>query len=85
MVTEQLNSVNAIAIGASSGGIAALLRILKPLPANFRLPIIVVLHIPKDRDSKLADVFQHHLKMVVHQAKDKEWIKPGTVYFAGSD
>lgn len=83
-MTEKLKHIKAIVIGASAGGIAALLRLLKPLPVSFRLPVIVVLHVPKERDSKLADVFQHHLKMTVHQAQDKEWIKAGIVYFAGS-
>ena len=83
-MTENRKGIKAIAIGASAGGINALLQILTPLPANFRLPIIVVVHVPNNRDSKLADVFQHHLSMVVQQARDKEWVKPGTVYFAGS-
>ena len=34
------------------------------------------------RDSKLADVFQHHLSMKVTQALDKEWIKSSTIYCA---
>jgi two-component system chemotaxis response regulator CheB len=84
MTAEKLKSIKAIAIGGSAGGIKALLRILAPLPASFQLPIIVTLHVPKERDSKLAEVFQHHVKMTVRQAQDKEWIKPGIVYFAGS-
>jgi len=84
MAAEKRNPVKAVAIGASAGGITALLRLLKPLPASFPLPIFVVLHVPKERDSKLAEVFQHHLKISVHQAQDKEWIKAGIVYFAGS-
>jgi len=84
MSTSSERKIRAIVIGASAGGIKALLVILKKLPASFRLPIIVVLHVPEDRESKLAEVFQYHLEMKVQQAQDKEWIKPGTVYFAGS-
>ena len=75
-------NIKAITIGASAGGITALLKLLKFLPVNFPLPIVVVLHVPNTRDSKLADVFQYHLAMNVKQPMDKEWIMPGTVYFA---
>ncbi|MET0356684.1 MAG: chemotaxis protein CheB [Cellvibrio sp.] len=77
-------SVKAIAIGASAGGIHALLQLLAPLPASFSLPIVVVVHLPNNRDSKLAEVFQHHLAMSVRQARDKEWIEPGVIYFASA-
>lgn len=84
MTTETRTPIKAVTIGASAGGINALLNLLTPLPASFSLPIMVVVHLPNDRDSKLAEVFQHHLTLPVHQARDKEWIKPGVVYFAGS-
>jgi len=78
------HQIQAVAIGASAGGINALLKILAPLPADYALPIMIVIHIPNDRDSKLADVFQHHIAMPVQQARDKEWITPGIIYIAGS-
>ncbi len=84
MENKHQTSIQAITIGASAGGINALLKILTPLPASYRLPIIIVIHLPNDRDSKLAEVFQHHIAMPVHQARDKEWIKPGVIYMAGS-
>ncbi|RZL59878.1 MAG: chemotaxis protein CheB, partial [Pedobacter sp.] len=67
-----------------AGGIRALLQILSPLPSTYRLPIIVVLHLPHDRDSKLIDVFQYHSALPVREAQDKDHIKPGTIYFAGT-
>ncbi len=81
METE-LQPIKAIVIGASAGGITALLKLLKPLPSSFPLPIAIVLHLPQSRDSKLADVFQYHFAMNVQQALDKEWIQPGVIYFA---
>jgi len=75
--------IKAIVIGASAGGIKALLEILSPLPAQFRLPIIVVLHLSDKGKSNLVEVFQHHLNMPVRQAQDKEKIESGYVYFAG--
>lgn len=76
--------IDAIVIGASAGGIRALLKILSPLPVTYQLPIIVVLHLPHDRESKLIDVFQYHCALQVREAQDKEPIKAGTLYFAGT-
>lgn len=75
-------TIEAIVIGASAGGIRALLEILSPLPASYPLPIIIVLHMPEKGTSKLTEVFQQYLKMSVRQAQDKEQIAAGHVYFA---
>ena len=74
--------IRAIVIGASAGGIKALVTILKRLPAEFRLPIVVVLHLPEQPESKLVSIFQQHVSMRVQQAEDKEKIQGGTLYFA---
>ncbi|NHZ97855.1 chemotaxis protein CheB [Massilia sp. CCM 8734] len=75
-------TIDAVVIGASAGGIDALLRILPALPKNFAFSVTVVLHLPDDRDSRLAEVFQQRLAMPVRQADDKMNVAPGTVYFA---
>lgn len=76
--------IDAIVIGASAGGIRALLKILSPLPVTYQRPIVVVLHLPHERESKLIDVFQYHCALPVREAQDKEQIKAGTLYFAGT-
>lgn len=75
--------IEAIVVGASAGGIKALLSLVKALPANFRLPIVIVLHMPDSHESRLADVFQHHTAIKVGIAEDKERIVSGRIYFAG--
>jgi two-component system chemotaxis response regulator CheB len=81
--SAEKQSIEAVVIGASAGGVQALLTLFSGLPADFRLPIVVVLHLPEDRDSKLADIFQNRLPIPVREAADKESIAPGTLYFAG--
>ena len=76
--------VEAVVIGASAGGVHALLALLSGLPTNFLLPIIAVIHLPKERSSRLAEVFQQRLAMSVQEAADKQAIAPATLYFAGS-
>lgn len=74
--------LEAIVIGASAGGIDALLNLLPGLPSDYRLPIIVVLHLPDDRDSRLAEIFALRMAMPASEAADKAPIQGGTVYFA---
>ena len=75
--------IEAIVIGASAGGVEALLTIFAALPDGFGLPILAVLHLPDERRSQLAEVFGRRLAMPVVEARDKEVIMPGTLYFAG--
>lgn len=77
--------IKAIVIGTSAGGIDALMTILPRLPASFRLPIAVVVHLAKERESRLAEVFRNHMAIPVHEAADKETISGGTLYFAPTD
>lgn len=77
-----LPAIEAIVIGASAGGVEALLNILGPLREGFGLPIIVVLHLPNERRSQLAEVFARRVALPVVEAADKTSIEAGTLYFA---
>lgn len=72
----------AVAIGASAGGVEALLQLLTGLPKGYPLPVIVVMHVADDRSSLLSEVFGYRLDVPVREASDKQAIEPGTVYFA---
>jgi two-component system, chemotaxis family, protein-glutamate methylesterase/glutaminase len=75
----------AIVIGASAGALEALSAILPVLPSDFELPVIIVVHLPPDKKSVLAELFQAKCGIEVHEAEDKEPISDGTVYFAPPD
>lgn len=75
----------AVVIGASAGALEALSAILPALPQGFRLPIMVVVHIPADKRSVLAELFRSKCHLDVQEAQDKEPIMGGTVYFAPPD
>ncbi|GAU86427.1 chemotaxis protein CheB [Bosea sp. BIWAKO-01] len=75
----------AVVIGASAGALEALSVILPALPAGFRLPVIVVVHVPPNRRSMLAELFDAKCRIPVREAEDKEPIEAGTVYFAPPD
>jgi two-component system chemotaxis response regulator CheB len=72
----------AIVLGASAGGVQALSELLPALPGSAQVAVFVVLHLPRDRPSLLAEVFSHKCALTVREAQDKEPVAPGTVYFA---
>jgi len=69
--------VDAIVLGASAGGVEALLVILALLPATFVLPIVAVVHLPRDRPSLLVEVLGARALIAVREAEDKELLLPG--------
>ncbi|MDI1261311.1 chemotaxis protein CheB [Aquabacterium sp.] len=75
-------AIQAVVIGASAGGVDALMKVLVGLPASFSLPIMVVLHLPEDKPSRLPEILAYRLQLRVCEAMDKQPIEPGTVYVA---
>ena len=74
--------VDAVVIGASAGGIEALTALLPALRPGLRPPVLIVLHLPRDRPSALVEIFARKCAVPVREAEDKEAVAPGTVYFA---
>ena len=76
--------IEALVIGASAGGVDALVELLPALPAAPKLATVCILHVPSDRESRLAELFDARLALPVREAMDKEPVAPGTLYFAGA-
>ncbi len=76
--------VELVVIGGSAGGVDALIGLLPALPADFRASVVCILHVPADRDSRLAELFELRADLPVREARDKEALEPGVIYFAGS-
>ena len=76
--------IEMVVIGGSAGGVDALVGLVPALPAGFKPAVTCILHVPPDRDSRLAELFALRAALPVREAQDKEPIQPGTVYFAGS-
>ena len=75
----------AVVIGASAGALEALSSLLPALPSDYRLPILIVVHLPPDKTSLLAELLRARCAIRVREAEDKEPIEPGVVYFAPPD
>jgi two-component system, chemotaxis family, protein-glutamate methylesterase/glutaminase len=74
-----------LTIAASTGGPAALHRILSELPATFPLPILVVQHIALGFSNGLATWLNSASPLEVKVAEDGEALRPGVVYIAPDD
>ncbi|HYF02449.1 MAG TPA: chemotaxis protein CheB [Patescibacteria group bacterium] len=74
-----------ICIGASAGGVEALLTLMSGLPGNFPASIFVVVHMPAEPPSILHDILHRNGQLKVIQAQDGAFIKPGVMYVAQND
>lgn len=76
---------DAVVVGASAGGVQALQALLSNLPANLPVPVLIVLHLPRARPSRIADLLDVGCALPVREAEDKQPLLPGTVTFAPPD
>ncbi len=72
----------AIVIGASSGGMMTLNTILRHLPSDFALSIIIVQHQHPHSDAFTVKFLNDRCSLKVKQADEKEIIMPGVIYIA---
>jgi len=77
--------VRVVAVAASTGGPAALERILSSLPGDFTAPILVVQHIATGFVAGLADWLSASCNMRVKVAEPGEPLLKRTVYLAPDD
>ncbi|WP_213661996.1 chemotaxis protein CheB [Stutzerimonas stutzeri] len=82
MAGKQRPPVEAVVIGTSAGGLAALSVLVAGLEATFRLPLLVVQHIPSGVPTQLAEIFRRKTGLHVKEADEKERVRGGTLYFA---
>jgi len=74
-----------VVIGASAGGVDALRRVVRDLPADFPAPVCIVLHIPPDSPSLLAPILNREGSIPAKTAEHGERYQPRTVYVAPPD
>lgn len=75
------NSIQIIAMGASTGGTEALLAILEKLPGNLP-PIVITQHMPPIFTNMYAERLNRICKMEVREAKDQDKLYPGLCLIA---
>lgn len=75
-------SYDVLAIGTSTGGPVALQTILADLPANFKVPILLIQHMPGTFTKAFADRLNGICKIKVKEASDGDLLQAGCAYLA---
>jgi len=75
----------AVAIGVSTGGPAALAKVVPQFPAGFPLPIFIVQHMPPLFTRLLAERLDTLTPLEVREGADGEVAAPGRIYLAPGD
>jgi two-component system chemotaxis response regulator CheB len=71
-----------VAIAASAGGLNAITLLIRALPADFPVPLVIVQHLDPRHRSLIADILSRRTKLNVKQAEEGERIAVGSVYIA---
>jgi len=74
-----------IVVGASAGGIEALRVLAGGLPADLPASLFVVLHTSPESPAMLADILDRSGSLPALSPKDRDRIRPGTIYVAPPD
>lgn len=80
-----LHGYEIIVVGTSWGGLAAVRSIVRELPADFEIPIVVVQHRHKDSDARLGRFIAKDTHLHVCDVEDKMPVEPGRLYVAPPD
>jgi len=80
-----LPSPEILVVGASAGGVSALQQVVQALPATLAIPVLAVLHLPRERPSRIAELLDAAPPLAVREAEDKQPLQAGTVTFAPPD
>ncbi len=78
-------AIEVVLIGASTGGPQALEQVLRSLPADFPVPVVVVQHIPPMFVSLLAERLQKKCLLQVREAAEGTVLQAGMVWLARGD
>jgi two-component system, chemotaxis family, protein-glutamate methylesterase/glutaminase len=74
-----------IVIGASAGGVEALVTLVATLPADLHASIFIVLHLPAQAPSHLPAILSRSGPLKAVQTKDGHAIRQGIIYIAPPD
>ena len=77
---ETAGTVPIVGLGASAGGIEALIQFFDAMPAGTGVAFVVVLHLDPTRESQLSAILGLHTSMPVVEIEDGTDVAPNHVY-----
>lgn len=78
--SESKGQFPVVAIGASAGGLEAMMELLNYLPSDTGMAFIYVQHLSPDHKSMLSEILSKKTKMQVQEIDDMDQIKPNNVF-----
>lgn len=79
---QSVSRVELIAIAGCLGGVPALYRLVKTLPKQLPVPVVIVQHIPKIYSEVLAEELNSLNGMEVVEARDGDRLRAGKIFVA---
>jgi two-component system chemotaxis response regulator CheB len=80
-----MTSPRLVVIGASAGGIQALLELVGALPTDFPAAVCIVTHLPAHPHSRLPDILSRAGPLPASHPEDGERFQAGHIYCAPAD
>ncbi len=74
--------INAVAVGASTGGPKVLQEIIPKLPKDIPVPIVIAQHMPPNFTGPFAERLNQLSEIIVKEAEEGELLKPGVALIA---
>ena len=82
---RSLVAYSIVVVGTSWGGLNALRELVSSLPADFRIPVVLVQHRHRQSDHLLSTFLQERTRLAVVEVEDKMPIEAGTIFVAPAD
>lgn len=80
MLLEGMSSTPVVGIGASAGGMEAILKLLTDLPNDTGFAIVIIMHLNPKSKSNLSEILGRVTSMPVAEIKQGMIIKPNHIY-----
>lgn len=80
MNTTHKNAFPIACLGASAGGLEALIALLKFLPKNINMSFVLIQHLEPQHKSALAEILSRETLLDVREAKNNTKLEPSHVY-----
>ncbi|MBL8631017.1 MAG: chemotaxis response regulator protein-glutamate methylesterase [Rhodospirillaceae bacterium] len=84
-VKRGLTKPRVVAVGSSTGGPAALIKLFKALPKSINVPVVVTQHMPPAFTAILAQNLQRDTGWAAKEAADGDVVEPGRILVAPGD
>jgi two-component system CheB/CheR fusion protein len=74
-----------VGVGASAGGLEAFSKLVRKIPVDTRLALVLVQHLSPTHESHLPQILGSATTLPIHEARDRMRLEPGHIYVIPAD